>query len=125
MTLVFLGVGEHGAVDGVGKPAFEGADGFLAGGTGFLPMVEVVAGIGPGAGLGESDSVNRGVELSVARTAEPVPLGVAGPDGCRRCSVVSGEGVTRPEASDPGYFADELGCAECGDAVDLAQMRGN
>jgi hypothetical protein len=77
MALMCLGVGKHGAVDGVRDPALEGPDGFLAGGTGFLSAIEVGPGVVPRTSLREGDSVNRFVELSVAPTAEPVPLGVA------------------------------------------------
>jgi hypothetical protein len=38
---------------------------------------------------------------------------------------VPGEGVTRSEPGNPGHLADELGGAHRGDAVDLAQLRGN
>lgn len=65
MALMCLGVGEYGAVDGVADPALEGPDGFLAGGTGFLPAIDVGPGVGPRTSLGKGDSVNGGVELSV------------------------------------------------------------
>ena len=41
MVLMCLGVGEHGAVDGVGDAALEGPDGFFAGSAGFLAAIEV------------------------------------------------------------------------------------
>jgi hypothetical protein len=41
-----LGVGQHGAVDDVGEPAFERADGFLADGSLLGATLEVCDGVG-------------------------------------------------------------------------------
>jgi len=38
---------------------------------------------------------------------------------------VPGKGKARAEPFDPGHFADELGGAYRGDAVDQAQVRAN
>ncbi len=71
------GVGEHGAVDDVGEESFERPDGFLAGRSGLQSLIEVVAGLGVRSGLSECYAVNRGVELTVAGSAEPVAFGIA------------------------------------------------
>ena len=47
-VLVCLGVGEHGAVDGVGDAALEGPDGSSAGSAGFLAAIEVGPCVVPG-----------------------------------------------------------------------------
>ncbi|MDJ0769260.1 MAG: hypothetical protein QNJ12_10715 [Ilumatobacter sp.] len=73
--------------------------------------------------MGQRDSVDRGVELSVASAAEPVTVAIAGPDRCRSGAVVAGERVLGLEAFDAGDFADELGRCERSDPMDLAQAR--
>src|SRR3989337_373943 len=59
--------------------------------------------------LGDGDPVERHVELTVARPAEAMALGVARPDRQRRAAVVTSEGGRRAEATDAGRLADELG----------------
>src|SRR4029453_17758392 len=72
-----LGVGQHGAVDDVGEPAFERADGFLAGRSLLGAALEVGDGVGVGSRLSQGDAVDGGVELAVAGPAEAVSLVVA------------------------------------------------
>jgi hypothetical protein len=60
-------------------------------------------------GLGESDSVESGVELSSAGSVEAVANVVRRPDWNRRGAIVAGEGVLGPEALSPSRLADNLG----------------
>jgi hypothetical protein len=60
--------------DGAGEESFEAADRFAACFPFGLFAFEVGAGAGVVAGLGDRDSVERGVELPVAAAVESVPL---------------------------------------------------
>src|SRR6266550_1743770 len=59
--------------------------------------------------LGDCDPVEGDVDLTVAGSTQAVPLRVARPDRQRRRAVVAGERGPRPEATDAGRLADELG----------------
>jgi hypothetical protein len=69
---------EQGAVDDVGQAAAQGSDRFS-----FRIVVhaflQVSAGFGVVAGLGDGDAVQRGVELAVAAAVEPVAFAIARP----------------------------------------------
>jgi hypothetical protein len=63
--------------DDADEESFEAADGFAAAFAFGLFAVEVRPSVGVVAGLGDRDSVERGVELAVAAAVEPVALGAA------------------------------------------------
>ena len=63
-------VDEQGAVDDVGESAAEEAQRFGLGVALSEAFGDVVASWGPGAGLGEGDAVQRGVDLAVAAAVE-------------------------------------------------------
>ena len=64
-------------VDGADEEPFEAADRFAAALAFAAFALEVVAGWGVVAGLGDRDPVEGGVELAVAAAVEPVSLGAA------------------------------------------------
>ena len=70
-------VDEQGAVDDVGESAAEESQRFGLGVALSDAFGDVVASWGPGAGLGEGDAVQGGVDLAVAAAVEAEAGGVA------------------------------------------------
>jgi hypothetical protein len=70
-------VDEQCAVDDVGESAAQQAERFGFGVALSDAFSDVVAALGPGAGLGEGDAVQRGVDLAVAAAVEAEAGGVA------------------------------------------------
>lgn len=99
-------------VDLAGELAFEGAEGFgLAVAARALP-VEVGAGLGVDAGLGDRDAVEGCVELTVAAALEPVAVSCPGGGGDGGDAGVHGERGFGAEPGDVGGFSEDLRCAE-------------
>src|SRR4029079_17219861 len=69
------------------------------------------------------DAVDRSVQLTVAGTAEPVSISVAGPHRCGGGAVVPSERRRRTEALHASDLADQLRRGERADPVDLAEGR--
>src|SRR2546428_4612889 len=64
--------------------------------------------------LGDGDSVQGNIELTIAAAVEAVTFMVAPPDWNRRCAVVHGKGRARAEATHVGGLCDQLGSGQAG-----------
>lgn len=79
LGLLVGSVGDEVSVDDIGDPPLEGAQGFLAG----LALVDLAVEVDPAGGvgladLGDSDHVDRPVQLPVAAQVDPMPWPWAG-----------------------------------------------
>jgi hypothetical protein len=89
----------------VALEAADGCSGALAFGT---LAGDVVAGLGVAAGAGDSDSMDRGVDLTVAAPVEPVAVALARTDGDRCQAGGAGELGVAGKAGGARDLADEL-----------------
>lgn len=72
------GVGDQGAVDGVGDAALEASKRFSVALAFSLSAEQIVSAVVIGSGLGNGRDVERAVEFPVAAAAESVALGPSG-----------------------------------------------
>ena len=72
-------------------------------------------------GLGERDSMDCAVELTVPDPAEALAGMVRGPDGQGGGAVEAGEGVLGLKPADIGGLADDLGGGQASTTWDLEQ----
>src|SRR6478672_6167116 len=103
-------VGVQGVKDGSSEAAFEAAQRFGGGVADGEAVAVVSLSETVETDLGDSDAVQCGVELSVARASHPDPSsGVARPHRYRCHSGMAGESGLAFESGHPGRFSDELG----------------
>ena len=119
----WFGVGDEGVEDDVGQSALEDSDRFGLGVSVGSTSLEERPGFGVVVRLSDGDAVERGVDLPIAATAEPVAFSVARPDRQRGGAVVAGVGVPGPEPSNVRGLPEDLGGAQGGAATDLQQCR--
>src|SRR5215204_1508046 len=122
-----VGVGfvdEQGAVDDVRESAAQESERFGLGVAVLDPFGYVVAALGPGAGLGDGDPVQGGVDLAVAAAVEANAGAVARAGGLGCGAVPAGVGGLGAESMSAGGLADELGGGQRAAAGDAQERWG-
>src|SRR5262245_31573929 len=116
-------VGDQGAVDDIGEAPAKETQGLGLGVALLDALGDVFAAGVVGAGLGDGDPVQRGVDLAVAAAVEADACGVARAGGLRSGSVPARVGALGAKALRAGCLADELGGRQRAAAGDLEQGR--